>query len=206
MRCTSHIEQALRRQGFRLIAGTDEVGRGALFGPVVAAAVILDPDRPIRGLNDSKQLDPDVRKALALVVQSKAIAWAIGEASVDEIDRINIYQASRLAMKRAVEILQPACDYLLVDALRLDCAMPQRALIQGDCRVRAIAAASILAKVYRDTRIAELESQYPGYGLAAHKGYATPQHLQALERLGPTVLHRRSFAPVWMSAQMTLCL
>ena len=154
LRCTSALERSLRRRGFRYVAGTDEAGRGSLFGPVVAAAVVLDPSQPVRGLNDSKQLDPGIRAALDTAIRATAVAWAIGHASAEEIDRINILEASRLAMRRAVAQLDPPCDYLLSDAVAVDWPVPQRALIKGDARVRAIAAASILAKVERDRRLA----------------------------------------------------
>ena len=196
MRCTSQFEEEVRRLGFTRIAGVDEVGRGCLFGPVYAAAVILDPDRPIRGLADSKTLDEPRREELAQQIRASAIACTIGFATAAEIDRINIRQASRLAMLRAVEAIQPACDYLLVDALTIDFPVPQQALIKGDARVRSIAAASIVAKVERDHLLAELDAEFPGYGMARHKGYPTPEHKQALLCLGPTVLHRRTFAPV----------
>ena len=196
MRCTSHFEEEVRRLGYLRIAGVDEVGRGCLFGPVYAAAVILDPDRPVRGLADSKTLVEGRREELAHQIRESAIACAVGFSTADEIDRINIRQASRLAMLRAVESIQPACDYLLVDALTIDFPVPQQALIKGDARVRSIAAASILAKVERDHLLAELDVEYPGYGMARHKGYPTPEHKAALQRLGPTPLHRRSFAPV----------
>lgn len=205
-RCTSALEGSLRRQGYRFVAGTDEAGRGSLFGPVVAAAVILDPARPIRGINDSKQLAPPVRESLAASIKHAAVAWAVSLATVDEIDTINIYHASRLAMRRAVESLCPQCDYLLVDAVAVDWPVPQQALIKGDARVRAIAAASILAKVDRDARLCEFDLLFPGYNLASNKGYATPDHLEALQRLGPTPLHRRSYAPVQLSMQLSLCL
>ena len=204
MRCTSHFEEEVRRLGFLRIAGVDEVGRGCLFGPVYAAAVILDPDRPVRGLADSKTLVEERREELAHQIRESAIACAVGFATADEIDRINIRQASRLAMLRAVEAIQPACDYLLVDALTIDFPAPQQALIKGDARVRSIAAASILAKVERDHLLAELDARYPGYGMARHKGYPTPEHKAALLRLGPTPLHRRSFAPVRDVLQGTL--
>ncbi|MDO8944809.1 MAG: ribonuclease HII [Desulfobacterales bacterium] len=196
MPCTSHFEEEVRRMGYLRIAGVDEVGRGCLFGPVYAAAVILDPARPVRGLADSKTLVEERREELARQIRASAIACAVGFATADEIDRINIRQASRLAMLRAVEAIQPACDYLLVDALTIDFPVPQQALIKGDSRVRSIAAASIVAKVERDRVMAELDAQYPGYGMARHKGYPTPEHKEALRRLGPTPLHRRSFAPV----------
>lgn len=204
MRCTSHFEEAVRRLGFSRIAGVDEVGRGCLFGPVYAAAVILDPDRPIRGLADSKLLLQERRDELSYYIRARAIAFAIGFATAAEIDQINILQASRLAMLRAVEAILPACDYLLVDALRIDFPIPQQALIKGDARVRSIAAASIVAKVERDRVMTEFDAQYPGYGMARHKGYGTPEHKAALLRLGPTSLHRRSFAPVREVLQGTL--
>ncbi|MBI5280311.1 MAG: ribonuclease HII [Candidatus Solibacter usitatus] len=190
--------------GFARAAGVDEVGRGCLFGPVYAAAVILDPGRPVAGLADSKTLEPGRREALARLIRERAEAWAVAEASAAEIDRINIREASRLAMRRAVEALRPACDYLLVDAMTIDWPVPQQALIRGDARVRAIAAASILAKVARDACMSALDADYPGYGLARHKGYPTPEHKSALLRLGPTPLHRRSFAPVMEALQETL--
>ncbi|MBL0157549.1 MAG: ribonuclease HII [Bryobacterales bacterium] len=204
MPCTSQFEEEARRLGYSRIAGVDEVGRGCLFGPVYAAAVILDPGRPIRGLADSKTLDEERREELARQIRASAVAFAIGSATADEIDRINIRQASRLAMRRAVEAIQPACDYLLVDALTIDLPLPQQALIKGDARVRSIAAASILAKVERDHLLAELDAAYPGYGMARHKGYPTPEHKEALVRLGATALHRRSFAPVREVLQGTL--
>ena len=204
MRCTSQFEDEVRRQGFLRIAGVDEVGRGCLFGPVYAAAVILDPQRPIRGLADSKILMEDRREELANQIRASAIAYAIGFATAAEIDRINILQASRLAMLRAVAAIQPACDYLLVDALTIDFPVRQQALIKGDARVRSIAAASIVAKVARDRLLVELDAQYPGYGMASHKGYPTPGHKAALLRLGVTPLHRRSFAPVREVMQGTL--
>ncbi len=204
LRCTGQIENSLRRQGYLRPAGVDEAGRGCLFGPVYASAVVLDPDRPISGLNDSKQLEPGTRRALASEVRRKSVCWAVAAASPAEIDRLNIRQASRLAMRRAVAALRPRCDYLLVDALELDWPVPQRALIKGDARVTAIAAASILAKVERDQAIEALDRIYPGYGLAQHKGYPTPAHTQALRLLGPTPLHRRSFAPVREALQLSV--
>jgi ribonuclease HII len=197
-------EDAARRLGYSYVAGADEAGRGCLFGPVYAAAVILDPDRLVRGLNDSKVLEPERREELAGEIRVRAIAWAVGTADAAEIDRINIYQASRLAIRRAVEQLQPACDYLLVDALQIDWPVPQEALIKGDARSRSIAAASILAKVDRDAAMLAFDEQFPGYGLARHKGYPTPEHCAALQRLGPCALHRRSYAPVQEALQLTL--
>ena len=179
------------------IAGVDEVGRGPLAGDVVAAAVILDPRRPIAGLRDSKKLSERRRVQLAQLIRDNALAWAVARATVAEIDEINILQASLLAMHRAVEALDPQPDYVLVDGNRLPrwqyAAEP---VIKGDDRVPAIAAASILAKVQRDSELVALEEEYPGYGFAAHKGYPTAAHLQALHNLGVTPVHRRSFSPV----------
>jgi ribonuclease HII len=196
IRCEATLERELRARGFALVAGTDEVGRGCLFGPVVAAAVILSPDRPVRGLNDSKQVEPERREELAVRIRERAVAWAVAAVDAATIDSINIYQASRLAMRLAVERLRPAPDFLLTDAVPVNVAVPQRALIQGDARCHAIAAASIVAKVYRDECMRHWDRVYPEYGLASHKGYATPDHCEALERLGPTPLHRLSFEPV----------
>lgn len=195
-RCRDYFERAARQHGYRMIAGLDEAGRGCLFGPVFAAAVILSPDRPIRGLDDSKQLSPERRESLARLIRERARAWAVGRAEASEIDRINILQASRLAMKRALEKLSPAADYLLVDALTVDSPLAQRALIEGDARCRSIAAASILAKVDRDAALRDYDSVYPGYGLARNKGYGTAEHLEALRLRGPTAEHRASFSPV----------
>jgi len=203
MRCTSEQEDALRREGHSLVAGVDEAGRGALFGPVYAAAVILDPARRVDGLADSKVLSPTRREELAAMIRLSAIAWAVGTADAAEIDHINIYQASRLAMKRAVEALLPAPDYLLIDALSIDWPGPQRGIIKGDAQVECIAAASILAKTSRDACMREMDRQYPGYGLARHKGYPTREHQEALRRLGVTDLHRHSYAPVAAAAQVT---
>lgn len=195
-RCSSEFEDEAMRRGYRRIAGVDEVGRGCLFGPVYAAAVILNPDRPVRGLADSKTLAEARRAELAAEIRESAIAWALGLATAAEIDEINIREASRLAMRRAVEALEPACDYLLVDALSIELDVPQEALIRGDARVHSIAAASIVAKVERDRVMAEMDAEYPGYGMARHKGYPTQEHKAALLRLGPAPGHRRSFAPV----------
>jgi ribonuclease HII len=190
------MERELRARGFSAVAGVDEVGRGCLFGPVVAAAVILDAARPIRGLNDSKQLEAEHRETLAGRIRERAAAWAVAAVDAATIDRINIYQASRLAMRHAVEQLTPLPDFLLVDAVSLDLPVPQRALIQGDARCHAIAAASIIAKVWRDDCMRRWDTVYPEYGLAAHKGYGTPEHTAALAAYGPTPLHRLSFEPV----------
>ncbi len=180
-----------------LVAGVDEVGRGPLCGPVVTAAVILDPLRPIQGLNDSKKLSEARREALFDEIQEKALAWCIARAEVEEIDRLNILHATMLAMQRAVEGLSVVPRLALIDGNRCPVlAVPSAAVVQGDASVPAIAAASILAKVSRDREMQALDLVYPGYGLAGHKGYPTPAHLQALESLGPTPIHRRSFAPV----------
>lgn len=195
-KCQGNLESELRARGYRHIAGVDEVGRGSLFGAVVAAAVILSPDHPIRGLNDSKQIEPEQREILGERIRERAIAWAITSVDAATIDRINIYQASRLAMKNAVTQLTTAPDFVLVDAVPLEIAIPQQPLIQGDERCHAIAAASIIAKVYRDRIMAAWHPFYPEYGLASHKGYQTPEHLYALELHGPTPLHRFSFESV----------
>ncbi len=179
------------------IAGVDEVGRGPLAGDVVTAAVILDPSNPVEGLRDSKKLRESRREELAIIIREKAIAWSIARASVAEIDELNILQASLLAMKRAVEALTPQPGYVLVDGNRLpQWSYPSEPVVKGDDRVPAIAAASILAKVQRDNELVALEQKYPGYGFAAHKGYPTAAHLHALQSLGVTPVHRRSYAPV----------
>lgn len=179
----------------RIVAGVDEAGRGPLAGPVVAAAVVLG--RPIRGLADSKTLLAAERERLADLIRDRARAWALGRAEVDEIDRLNILQATLLAMRRAVEGLELAVDLLLVDGNRAPLLpAPVRTVIRGDATVAAISAASILAKVERDAEMRWLDGLFPGYGFAEHKGYATRAHLQALARHGPTPVHRRSFAPV----------
>jgi ribonuclease HII len=194
--CGNKYEKAARLQGATCIAGVDEVGRGALFGPVVAAAVILPPDTRIRGLRDSKQLLREDRERLAKVVECKAMAIAIAEVDVETIDRVNIYQATRIAMATAVGKLTLAPDHLLIDAMRLDLECVQTSIIYGDSLSISIAAASVIAKVYRDGRMRELDKEYPVYGLASHKGYSTPQHLAALDKHGPCPLHRKSFRPV----------
>jgi ribonuclease HII len=195
-RCEATLERELRARGFQAVAGVDEVGRGSLFGPVVAAAVVLSPDRPIRGLNDSKQLEADRREVLAERIRERAVAWAIAAVDAATIDSINIYQASRLAMLKAVSQLSPAPDFLLVDAVSIDLPLPQRALIKGDARCHAIAAASIIAKVYRDACMRAWDAVFPAYGLASHKGYCTAGHCRAIQEFGPTPLHRLSFEPV----------
>jgi len=179
------------------LAGVDEVGRGPLAGDVVAAAVILDPARPIPGLRDSKKLSALRREALALLIKEQALAWAVARATVAEIDQLNILQAALLAMHRAVQALRPQPAYVLVDGNRLPrWEYASEPVVKGDDRVPAIAAASILAKVQRDGELLELERRYPGYGFAAHKGYPTAAHLKALHTLGVSPVHRRSFGPV----------
>jgi ribonuclease HII len=197
LRCTLKFEKLAWQSGARLIAGVDEVGRGSLFGPVVAAAVILDPGYRIRGLRDSKLLLAERRETLAERIREHAIAWAIAAVDAARIDQINIYQASRVAMREAAMRLEPVADYLLIDAMRLDCDLAQRAIIHGDALSASIAAASILAKVERDRMVREWDPVFPAYGLASNKGYSTPHHLAALRQHGPSPLHRQSFAPVW---------
>jgi ribonuclease HII len=180
-----------------LVAGVDEAGRGPLAGPVIAAAVILDPWQPIQGLADSKQLSPSQREQLADLIRTRARAWALGRAEVEEIDSINILQASLLAMQRAVAALDTVPELALVDgnrAPRLGCRV--QTIVKGDATVPAISAASILAKVARDAEMCALEVRFPGYGFAMHKGYPTAAHLQALDRIGVSAIHRRSFGPV----------
>lgn len=178
-------------------AGVDEVGRGPLAGPVVAAAVILDERTVIRGLNDSKKLEPAERERLDAEIRRKAVCWAIGEASVEEIDSVNILRAALLAMRRAVEKLDCPPGVVLVDGnQRFESAVPLRTVVGGDARVRAIAAASIVAKVHRDRLLDRLHDEHPRYGFGSHKGYSTPEHLAALREHGPCAQHRRSFAPV----------
>jgi ribonuclease HII len=201
LRCTQHFERQAWQAGALRVAGVDEAGRGSLFGPVVAAAVILDPQRPIRGLRDSKLISEKVREALAERIRERALACAVAEVDAAEIDRINIYQASRLAMRHAVAGLALAPDHLLVDALVLDWACPQTRIIHGDARSASIAAASILAKVERDRLLRHWDGVFPQYGLAAHKGYSTPQHLERLALHGPSPMHRQTFAPVWNSTR-----
>nr|MBF0684670.1 ribonuclease HII [Pseudomonas sp.] len=180
-----------------LVAGVDEVGRGPLCGPVVTAAVILDPARPIIGLNDSKKISESRREALFDEICEKALAWCIARAEVEEIDRLNILHATMLAMQRAVEGLSVTPRLALIDGNRCpQLSVPSASVIQGDGQVPAIAAASILAKVSRDREMRALDLCYPGYGLAGHKGYPTAAHFEALRLLGPTPIHRRSFAPV----------
>jgi ribonuclease HII len=211
--CSSRFERAARKLGWMRIAGIDEAGRGALFGPVVAAAVILDPEvcagcqntrrralRRIAGVDDSKKLTPERRAELAPRIREHALAWAVAEVDAQRIDAWNIYQASRQAMAAALQQLTIQPDYLLIDAMQLDVLIEQKSLIKGDARSISVAAASILAKTHRDMRMEEWDAIYPQYGLARHKGYGTPDHLEALRVHGPSPLHRQSFAPVRDSA------
>jgi len=197
LRCTLRYEKKAWQAGARLVAGVDEVGRGSLFGAVVAAAVILDPGYRIRGLRDSKLLPPERREELALRIREHAVAISIAAVDAARIDQINIYQASRLAMREAVLGLQTAPDYLLIDALRIDLELEQKPIIHGDALSASIAAASIVAKVERDRLVSEWDPVFPVYGLASNKGYSTPHHIAALRQHGPSPLHRQSFAPVW---------
>jgi ribonuclease HII len=192
------FEIELWEQGFNLIAGVDEAGMAPLAGPVVAAACILPQNYKLRGLNDSKQiLDETLRGELACQIKSDAIAWAVGHAEVEEIDTLNIYHAGLLAMRRAVEGLASAPDYVLVDARRIPyCSAPQRGIIKGDTLSASIAAASIIAKTTRDALMTEFDQVHPGYNFASHKGYPTPEHCRLLKELGAVAIHRRSFARV----------
>jgi ribonuclease HII len=195
--CGWRLERAARKCGALRIAGVDEVGRGPMFGPVVAAAVILAPKSRLEGLNDSKKVSEKKRVQLDVEIRENAVAWAIAAIDVETINRINIRNASLLAMKLAVEQLALSPDYLLIDGVdTIDFACPQQAVVQGDGTSFSIAAASILAKVYRDRMIVDLDTEYPGYGLASHKGYCSAEHMAALARLGPTPLHRKNWSPV----------
>ena len=194
--CCTRFEREARQRGWLRIAGLDEAGRGSLFGPVVAGAVILNSKRRIVGLDDSKKLPAERRRELAQRIREHALAWATAEVDASRIDAWNIYQASRQAMVAAISLLRPLPDYLLLDAIEIDLPIEQKALIHGDARSVSIAAASILAKVERDRRMEEFDELYPQYGLAQHKGYGTPEHLEALQLHGPTPLHRFSYAPV----------
>src|SRR5882724_2306186 len=196
LRCTLRYEKEAWRQGFRLVGGVDEAGRGCLFGPVVAAAVILNPQDRIRGLRDSKLLLAETRERLAVQIRQRALCWAFAAVDAMQIDAINILQASRLAMLNAVLQLRPEPDFLLVDAVRLEHPSAQRAIIHGDALSASIAAASIIAKVERDRMMRELDATYPQYALASNKGYGTRAHKAALLEHGPTPLHRMTFAPV----------
>lgn len=190
------LEAEAEEAGHRRVAGADEAGRGCLFGPVFAAAVVLDPAAALPGLDDSKRLTPAQREVLDVRIRETALAYAVRAEDAAAIDRLNILQASRLAVKRAVEALAPEPDFLLADALTVDVGIAQRSVIQGDRKSRSIAAASVLAKVARDRCMLAWDAVYPRYGLKAHKGYGAPAHLAALEAFGCTPLHRFSYAPV----------
>ena len=194
LRCQSKYEREAHAEGFRFVAGVDEVGRGALFGPVFAAAVILSPERPIRGLRDSKQLPPERREVLASRIRERAVAWAIAASDAFEIDHINIYHASRLAMKRAIERLNPAADFLLIDAIKVDLAIPQPPIHRD--AIPAHRRSVYVASGQGDACMCEWDRVFPQYGLRNHKGYTTDEHWKALENYGPTALHRFSFWPV----------
>lgn len=181
----------------RLVCGVDEAGRGPIAGPVFAAAVLLDPRRPIEGLRDSKLLSPGRRTALALRIRSDALSWAVASASVEEIDRLNVLRATLLAMRRAVEALDRPAEEAWIDGTHCpDLSCPVRAIVGGDNSVPQISAASILAKTERDAEMLRLHAQFPQYGLDRHKGYPTPEHLARLAEHGVCAIHRRSFAPV----------
>jgi len=195
-RAARTIENALRRLGFHRIAGVDEVGRGCLAGPVMAGAVVLDPGRHIPGLRDSKLLIPEERERLHGIITRCCRGWAVAAIESDEIDRVNIHQATLRAMRAAVLSLSPLPDLVLVDAFRIpDLMIPQRAVVHGDARCSAIAAASIVAKVVRDRHMSTLHAADPRYGFDRHKGYATAEHLAAVARFGYSRIHRRSFRP-----------
>src|SRR6516164_9118871 len=200
LKCTQKYEKLAWLSGARLIAGVDEVGRGSLFGPVVAAAVILDPAYRIRGLRDSKLLDREQREELVPKIREHSLAWAIAAVDVSTIDQINIYWASKRAMEEAVAKLTLRPDHLLIDALHINFDCCQTPIIHGDALSASIAAASIIAKVERDAMVSAWDPVYPEYGLASNKGYSTPKHLKMLREKGPTPLHRLSFAPVWTSS------
>lgn len=186
-------EEELVRQGHGLVAGVDEAGRGPLAGPVVAAAVILPPGLRLMNLNDSKKVSASLRCRLEEEIKDRAIAWAIGQATVAEIDELNILEATKLAMLRALQALNPQPDYLLLDAIRLKTDLPQESIIKGDAKCACISAASILAKTYRDCLMEQLDQDYPQYGFCQHKGYPTKQHRLAVARYGASPCHRQSF-------------
>ena len=197
LRTMLRFENALWQRGVLRVAGIDEAGMSPLAGPVAAAAVILAPGTRIAEVDDSKRLDVEQRDRLAPIIKQQAVAWAVAFAEVEEIDRINIYWAGILAMRRALTALSPAAEHLLIDARRLkDVPLPQESIIKGDTRSLSIAAASILAKTARDARMVTLDLEFPGYGFAQHKGYPVRAHFRALQRLGACPHHRRSFAPV----------
>ena len=187
-------EERARAEGYRLVGGIDEVGRGPLAGPVVAACVVTDGPLKLHGLNDSKQVLPEMRAELCDIIKSRVVAWSVGEATVDEINRLNIYWASMLAMERALAALTVPPEYLITDAVRIKSwSGPQEPVIKGDAKCATVAAASIVAKVHRDTLLVALHEVFPQYGFAEHKGYATPQHIAALDAHGPCAEHRHGF-------------
>jgi ribonuclease HII len=200
LKCTQKFEKQAWASGAHLVAGVDEVGRGALFGPVVAGAVILDPAYRIRGLRDSKLLPAARREILAERIKQHCVAWAVAAVDSARIDQLNIYWASLEAMVQAIVQLEPRPDHLLLDAVRVQYDCPQTKIIHGDALSASIAAASIVAKVERDRIIRQWDPVFPAYGLASNKGYRSPRHIASLKQYGPSPLHRQSFAPVWMAA------
>jgi ribonuclease HII len=196
--CGLVFEQLAWDDGFKLVAGIDEVGRGCLAGPVVAGACILDGNKPLpKGLNDSKQVGPEQREEIAAELKENCLAYAVGSVEADEIDRINILEATKVAMRLAIAGLAPGADYILVDALQLKgISIPQRSIIKGDSVSASIAAASILAKTFRDDLMRSFDAEYPQYGFSGHVGYATRAHLDALRTHGPCPLHRMTFRGV----------
>jgi ribonuclease HII len=200
LKCTQKFEKQAWAAGACLVAGVDEVGRGALFGPVVASAVILDPDYRIKGLRDSKLLPAARREVLAERIKRHCLAWAVAAVDSARIDQLNIYWASLEAMTEAIRQLQPSPDHLLLDAVRVQYDCPQTKIIHGDALSASIAAASIVAKVERDQMIRQWAAVFPAYDLASNKGYRSPRHIASLRQYGPSPLHRQSFAPVWMAA------
>jgi ribonuclease HII len=206
--CGLVFEQLAWADGFKFVAGVDEVGRGCIAGPVTAGACILDPGKPLPdGLNDSKQVTANRRYEIASELKSNCIAYAIGSVTAEEIDRINILEATKLAMRLAIAELKPAADFLLVDALNLKgLAIPQKSIIKGDCISASIAAASILAKTHRDELMRSFETEYPGYGFADHVGYATKRHLDAVRGHGPSPIHRKTFRGVIKKPEISLAL
>lgn len=200
LKCTLKFEKLAWATGAQLVCGVDEVGRGAFFGPVVAGAVILDPKYRIKGLRDSKLLPRERREVLSERIKEHCIAWSVASVDAARIDQVNIYQATLLAMIQAIEQLTPRPDHLLCDAVRLSFECPQTKIIHGDALSATIAAASIVAKVHRDALITQWDPVFPEYDLASNKGYRSPKHITALRSIGPTPLHRQSFAPVWLAA------
>jgi ribonuclease HII len=189
-------EKNAYEHGYHNIAGTDEVGRGPMAGPLVAAAVILPEGLEIPGINDSKKLSPKKREELYQIIKEKAIEVTVTFIDVEEVDRLNVYQASKLAMTKCIQKMKHKVDYILTDAMNLDLDIPYLSLIKGDAKSASIAAASIIAKVERDRYMVEIDAKYPQYGFKKHKGYVTKAHLEAIKKYGVTEMHRKSFAPV----------